>query len=340
MRRNFLVQVSLICGFVFFLFHSSARAQDILVPAGTLLQCTLDEPNLSSATAAVGDPVICHMKSIQEFGHVVFPRGTYLGGHVEAEKEPGHFVGKGYLKLQFDRIGLPTSDLPVPSKVIAAQGFKVDKVGDIKGHGHATRDVVEWMFPPLWPWKVITLPARGPRPALKGEEQITLRLMDDVMVPRNLAATDLYPNRPPYFDGGQPNLNQVPSYYRFAPSSQTTPAGRQAVRPVERTQTAASAVATPASYVMPGVAAPATGTTIGAAAAAAGKPRLTLIALKSGEIQGVSSYRVDKGILNYVLPSGVGGSVYVTEIDWPTTTQLNSDKTVMTAGTTASGTLN
>lgn len=340
MRRNFLVQVSLICGLVFFLFHSSARAQDILVPAGTLLQCTLDEPNLSSATAAVGDPVICHMKSIQEFGHVVFPRGTYLGGHVEAEKEPGHFVGKGYLKLQFDRIGLPTSDLPVPSKVIAAAGFKVDKGGDIKGHGHATRDVVEWMFPPLWPWKLVTLPARGPRPALKGEEQITLRLMDDVMVPRNLAATDLYPNRPPYFDAEQPNLNQLPSYYRVAPSSQTRPAGRQAVRPVERTETASSTVATSASYVTPGAAAPATGTTMGASRAAAGKPRLTLIALKSGEIQGVSSYRVDKGILNYVLPSGVGGSVYVTEIDWPTTTQLNSDKTVMSAGTTASGTLN
>jgi hypothetical protein len=34
-----------------------ALAQELLVPAGTLLQCTLDEPNFSSATAAIGDPV-------------------------------------------------------------------------------------------------------------------------------------------------------------------------------------------------------------------------------------------------------------------------------------------
>ncbi len=38
------------------------------------------------------------------------------------------------------------------------------------------------MIPPLWPWKIITLPARGPRPTLKGESQLTLRLMDDVQM--------------------------------------------------------------------------------------------------------------------------------------------------------------
>ena len=34
---------------------SVIAAQDLLVPAGTLLQCTMDEPNFSSATASVGD---------------------------------------------------------------------------------------------------------------------------------------------------------------------------------------------------------------------------------------------------------------------------------------------
>jgi hypothetical protein len=326
MRNNFRLEVSLICSLLLLGLAGSARAQDVLIPAGTLLHCTLDEPNLSSATAAVGDPVICHMRSIQEFGHVVFPRGTYLGGHIEATKEPGHFVGKGYIKLQFDRIGLPTSDLPVPSKIIAAKGFKVDKDGDIKGHGHATRDVVEWMFPPLWPWKLIMLPARGPRPTLKGEEQITLRLMDDVMVPRNLAATDYYPNRPPYFDASEPNLNHVPSYDRVQPTSSNAPSGMGPIRPVPRTPSAVSvATATPASYVTPS--APTAAPAVAAATAEQpGDARLTMIALKSGEIQGVRSYRVDKGVLNYVLPSGMGGSVYVSDIDWRTTTQVNSDK--------------
>jgi hypothetical protein len=85
-----------------------------------------------------------------------------LGGHLEAEKDPGHFVGKGYLKIAFDRVILPYGDLPVPAKVIQARGFKVDKKGDIDGKGHAKRDVAEWMVPPLWPWKVVSLPMRGP----------------------------------------------------------------------------------------------------------------------------------------------------------------------------------
>src|SRR5262249_11489641 len=40
------------------------------------------------------------------------------------------------------------------------------------------------MLPPLWPWKVLTLPARGPRPTLKGEVRVTLRVMDDIFVPQ------------------------------------------------------------------------------------------------------------------------------------------------------------
>jgi len=153
--------VSLVSAVTLLVLATGVHAQDLLVPAGTLLQCTMEEPNFSSATASVGDPVLCHLKSFQEFGHTVFPRGSMLAGHLEADKDPGHFVGKGYLKLTFDRVIVPTGDIPLPAKVIQAKGYKVDKQGDIKGKGHATRDVVEWMLPPLWPWKVLTLPARG-----------------------------------------------------------------------------------------------------------------------------------------------------------------------------------
>src|ERR1700740_1868534 len=162
------------------IFTVSASARAVGGPAGTLLQCTLNEPNLSSATVDVGDPVLCHLRGVTVFGQQAFPRGSYLVGHLEDAKDPGHFFGKGYLHLSFDRIGLPTGDLPLETKVIATNGYKVDKQGRIDGKGHATRDVVEWMLPPLWPWKVIMLPARGPRPALKGESSITLRLMDDI----------------------------------------------------------------------------------------------------------------------------------------------------------------
>jgi len=85
--------------------------------------------------------VLCHLSSVQEFGRNAFPRGAYMSGHLEADKEPGHFWGKGYLKIVFDRIGTPNSDVTVNTKVIAAKGYKVDKGGDIKGKGHAIRDV-------------------------------------------------------------------------------------------------------------------------------------------------------------------------------------------------------
>src|SRR5215475_2575876 len=96
-------------------FAASYRtaAQDVLVPAGTLLRCTMNEPNFSSATAQVGDPVLCHLGSIQEFGRNAFPRGAYMSGRLETAKEPGHFAGKGYLKVVFDRIGTPSADITV-----------------------------------------------------------------------------------------------------------------------------------------------------------------------------------------------------------------------------------
>src|SRR3954452_17364168 len=167
-----------------FAFPLSASARDVVVPAGTLLQCTLNEPNLSSATVNVGDPVLCHLRGVTVFGQQAFPRGSYLVGHIDASKDPGHFWGKGPMKLQFDRIGVPSGDLPLEAKVISTRGYKVDKTGKIDGKGHPKRDIVEWMLPPLWPWKVIMLPARGPRPKLKGETVLSLRLMDDVQIPQ------------------------------------------------------------------------------------------------------------------------------------------------------------
>ncbi|MDQ1468778.1 MAG: hypothetical protein QOJ99_258, partial [Bryobacterales bacterium] len=169
-------------GLVFLAWNGIAWADDILLPAGTLLRCTLDEPNFSPKTAEVGDPVLCRTNALQQFGHPVFPRGAYLMGHLETAKEPGHFFGKGSLRLNFDRVGLLNTELPVSGKLIAVRGHRVNRQGEIIGHGHATRDSVEWLLPPLWPWKVLTLPARGPQPTLKGEVPITVRLMDTLVV--------------------------------------------------------------------------------------------------------------------------------------------------------------
>jgi hypothetical protein len=178
MRKSFLLALFVVC------LQPAAKAQATLIPAGTLLHCTIDDPTISPKTAQVGDPVLCHLSQFTEFGHAAFPRGSYLAGHLEAAKQPGHFIGKGYLDIVFDHIGLPNTDADLNARIVAAQGQHVDKQGDIMGHGHAKRDVIEWMIPPLWPWKVITLPARGPQPKLNSEQMITLKVMQDVELPR------------------------------------------------------------------------------------------------------------------------------------------------------------
>lgn len=155
------------------------------LPAGTLLTCTMSEPNFSSKTVQTGDPVLCHLAQVSSFGHPVFPRGAYLTGHLEDSKNPGHFVGKGWLEIDFDRIILPGPQIyTLSAKVISTPHYKVDRDGKVHGRGHPVRDSVEWMLPPLWPMKVILLPRRGPYPTFKGETRLTMRLMEDVEIPQ------------------------------------------------------------------------------------------------------------------------------------------------------------
>ena len=335
--RRISMYLILILSFVFLGLPSSAMAQDILVPAGTLIRCTLDEPNFSSATADIGDPVICHLNSLREFGQSVFPRGSYLGGHLEADKEPGHFVGKGYLKLEFDRIGFSSTDVPVPSKVIAAKGYKVDRHGDIVGRGHPKRDVVEWLIPPLWPWKIITLPARGPRPTLKGESQVTVRLMDDIQIPRQLAQSNVRPTsydrprpyyRPQSFDrppssGGQPSSEPAQA---VSPQDNSVPDVTYSAQ-IAAAQENQSAVSEPTSAQ--------TGPSAPNSTSASQPLRTKWIALKPGNVYAVTNYRIHEGSVTYVLSSGARGSVDVTEVDWRKTSHLNAEPIASSVATRA-----
>jgi len=274
----------------------------------------MNEPNFSSATAQVGDPVLCHLGSIQEFGRNAFPRGAYMSGHLEEAKEPGHFVGKGSLKVVFDRIGTPTADVTVGTKIVAARGYRVDKEGAIKGKGHATRDVVEWMIPVLWPWKVLMLPARGPRPTLKGEQTLTLRLMEDVTIPRVGAAYNSRDWRPPHAQ-----LREQPSSFQAHETLPlVTPAtkGASYVLSVDPAFREVSETAPPRSAPLP---------------VASSEPRrptssLTLIALRNETIYAVSDYWLAGDRLDYVLPSGSRDSCALNDVDLARTTQLNSER--------------
>jgi len=299
---------------------TSASAREMVLPAGTLLKCTMDEPNFSSATVAVGDPVLCHLHSVTEFGQQTFPRGSYLVGHLESAQDPGHFWGKGYMKLMFDRIGLPNGDMPLDAKVIATRGYKVNKEGDIRGKGHARRDVVEWMIPPLWPWKVIMLPARGPRPTLKGESMLTLRLMDDVQLPQ-VSTT----NGPDWHFFGRPRIEND-SYYQGSYEGASVRTGEDGipqltVRRVSVTSRAPIAEEIPqvtyASYV-----------TKGEAGGGGAGPGVPVFILKTGMVLEVGNYTYQDGRISYELAGGGSGVISTDEVDWTTTTSVNSQRGV------------
>ncbi len=83
------------------------QAKDLTLRAGELLLCTLEEPRFSSAAAQVGEPTVCYLGQLREFGHAAFPRGSYVTGRLADSREPGRITGKGWLDIQFDRLILP-----------------------------------------------------------------------------------------------------------------------------------------------------------------------------------------------------------------------------------------
>ncbi len=221
-RKSVLLTLLVLCTFATVV---QAAVKDV-IPAGTILQCTLDEPNFSAKTALVGDPVLCHLGPLGSFGHSVLPRGALLGGHLQDYKNPGRFVGKGWIALEFDRIILPGAEmLPLSAKVISAPHLKADPQGNVHSKGHPKRDTLLWAVPVFWPIKVLTLPARGPFPSFKGESRLALRLMDDVEVPFPVSARNSVP-MPPW--ASPSSYQSTAPVFRPASSTQVEP---QAIEP-------------------------------------------------------------------------------------------------------------
>jgi hypothetical protein len=321
MRKLMFLALFLVC------LQPAAKAQATLIPAGTLLHCTIDDPTISPKTAQVGDPVLCHLHQISEFGRPAFPRGSYLAGHLEAAKQPGHFIGKGYLGIVFDHIGMPNADGDLDARIVAAQGQHVDKQGDIVGHGHAKRDIVEWMIPPLWPWKVIMLPARGPQPKLKSEQLVTLKVMQDVELPQLTAY--LSPSSPARQYGnpgayGNPSA-RTQSYTQPSAGTSAKPSGSSfTVDPLSRTYyvpPTAPALDSPVSATPAGVSTRQAPLNVPARS-------LTLVALKSETIYPAKDYWVADRLLVYVLPDGSEASTDLNNIDWQRTMDLNAERGV------------
>jgi hypothetical protein len=209
----------------------ASYASDQLIPAGSMISCRVAEGKISSKTTAIGDPVLCTLDPVERYGRSVLPYGSYLEGRFEDYKDPGHFVGKGWMELKFDRMYMGNRVVPISAKVVSTPKYNVDRDGKILGNGHAVRDTVEWLIPVLWPIDLINLPRRGPRPVLKPETALTLELMDDVGIPDREDRGD-YPRqqqaalieRAPQ----QPAPQQV-IYQTFQPAPQQQPQQQQVV---------------------------------------------------------------------------------------------------------------
>ncbi len=188
---------------------SYAHANQI-IPAGSLIQCTISDPILSSQTTDVGDPVLCavgYAGYMAQREPVQLPFNSYLVGEFAEYKDPGHFIGKGWMELKFGRMVIePHTVIPLRARVVGVSGYKVDRYGRILGRGHPVRDTVEWSIPILWPIDLINLPRRGPRPTLRTETRLTLKVMDDFDVPETA-----------------PPEESSPGLYRRTPSSYTVP---------------------------------------------------------------------------------------------------------------------
>ena len=280
-----------------------AVRNETLVPAGTQLDCTIDEPNLSSQTAQRGDPVLCKITSaVEMFGESVIPRGSYLAGNLGDYHDPGHFVGKGWIQLEFASLILPEGSVPLDAKIISTDRYRVSSDGRILGRGHPVRDAIEWAIPILWPIKVLTLPARGPRPTLKGEARIELRLMEDLAIPESADATS------------EP---QTPTSAVSQPGPDDRGAKRLTPRPSSvwhdyGTLTVEQRADSTTNRGWP----------------SAAQSHYTLLAMRTGEVFMVTDYWIDKESLGYTR----GGEVYVTPLDGLdvlTTRRLNTERGVL-----------
>jgi hypothetical protein len=276
--------------------------RDLIIPAGALLQCTVSDPDFSSKTAELNDPVLCELRS----SRWLLPSGTYLVGRLEEYRDPGHFIGKGWMQLSFDRMVLSDRVVPLIAKVVHAPKLPVDRQGRIHGRGHAVRDAVEWSIPVLWPMKVVSLPMRGPRPALKSESRLTLKVMEDVIVPDvRLTSGFALPADTSWADKFW--LRERSMLRDFYPQLGISPSEFEASMPARETQTAALASIEQVKRESP----------------------MTVLILKDGTMDLANDYWFEDGHrIRFESADGMTGAIRLPDLDYARTVRFNQERGV------------
>jgi hypothetical protein len=153
---------------------------------------------------------------------------------------------------------------------------------------------VLWTVPVFWPSKILTLPARGPYPTLKGETRLTLRLMEDVEVPFAVAKN------------GVPMPDYRPSAYRGS-SLMYQPAST-----VQRDDSPVRRITYSEPRSMP----------------AQRSGQVTVIALQAGTALIASRYWVEGEDLHCVSQDGSEQNVPLTLVDLAQTVKVNQERNV------------
>jgi len=180
---------------------------------------------------------------------------------------------------------------------------------------------------------------------LKGEEQITVRLMDDIDVPRPGGSLRSY-ERPPAPASYHSQSFRRPVSLKQSERPVDKPANDNDTPDVSATTYEASNVissdtanAVTVATNNPVVAPDASTQMVRTSSVVTGQPaRVRLISLKSENIYAVITYRINGGSLSYVLTSGGKGSVDLTEVDWRATSRLNAESTSAVADKNNQGT--
>ncbi len=127
-----------------------------------------------------------------------------------------------------------------------------------------------------------------------------LRLIDDIVVPKTLAAQFDHPDRPPY-----------------APYA-TRPSSFSDVRPPNAIQQAVAEEKSKGTLVAVAAALNRRDTRNEPAA------RLTVLALTSNQVLEVTKFRIDGGVVSYRALNGMEGSVDEAQVNWRKTTEMTS----------------
>ena len=216
------------------------------------------------------------------------------------------------MQLTFDRMILPGAQvLPLEAKIIADPHKKVDAEGRIRGNGHPVRDAVEWAIPVLWPIKVLTLPARGPYPALKGETRLSLRLMQDIEVGGPAPVARNYP-APPW---ANPSSYLQSSYPVFRPASATLDAQPLTIRTADYTSYSMQPTVTAQATAQPAV-------------PPVADSALTVLALVGGEAFLAREYWVQGGEVLCVSAAGEHKIFPLEQMDLLQTATLNQQRNI------------